>query len=140
MKIRASKTKGMLIFVLFFTLFLLAIEFAFFGLIEVTRQRVIRLKRRQTAESLADMGATYEKMMREKHGNKNPVAIYPKPSLKKEIVIEGGYFTRYSYASPDLLENGNFTLRYYYRDSRFVKLVSEGNYEGITVKKPVILK
>ncbi|MCD4785602.1 MAG: hypothetical protein K8T10_17405 [Candidatus Eremiobacteraeota bacterium] len=140
MKVRASKTKGLLIFTLFFALFLLAMEFTLFGLIEITRQRVIRLKRRQTAESMADVGVTFGKMMREKHGNKNPVAIFPKLSLKKEIVLEGSYYTRYSYTSPDLLNNGSFTLQYFYRDNRFVKLVSKGNYEGITVKKPAILK
>lgn len=142
-----NNCKGLLVLALALSLFMLAIEFSLLGVIENARSRVLQAKRREVARSLADMGETYARMMRKKHGAGTPEKLFPPGQVRIESSKRGKNITLYSYTSPGLFalpkhpesKTGVFTLEYYYQGSKLIQLVSIGNFEGITFKKVINL-
>jgi hypothetical protein len=123
---RNEKAISLLIVILHFAVFILFIEFAFYGLFESIFHRVNYEKRKQTAIDLMEMGQVYAM---EKKGYKPE--MFPKKNLKIDEVRDGRTFKRYTFKSPSLIKGGYFTLEYYYFQGSPVKIISTGHFEGI---------
>ncbi|MEQ8221817.1 MAG: hypothetical protein ABRQ37_05905 [Candidatus Eremiobacterota bacterium] len=121
-----QKAISLLIVVLHFAVFILFIEFAFYGLFGSIFQRVNYEKRKETAMDLMEMGQVYAVNM-EKNG------FTPETFLRKNLRLyqNGGNSKKYIYKSPPLIKGGYFTLEYYYDQKAPVKVISTGHFEGI---------
>lgn len=139
MSIFFKRQKGLLIFALTLTLFMLAMEFALLGAIENTRSRVLSHRRRMNAENLAEIGAQYAGYIQSKYPGKYIAQVFSPSRLKLEHVMAGKPLNRYSFSSPDILGKGSFTLEYYYTPSgnKLVRMVSVGQSGGILREKVV---
>ena len=132
--------KGLLIFTLALVAFVLGIQLSLLGMIELTLSRVNGLKRRETAKSLSEMGERYARFMSQKQGenflrdfNRNG-----KSKIEFDSSIKNG--VKYTYQSEKLVKDGTFTLTAIYRGEKLIKLISTGNYEGITYSREFKLR
>jgi len=114
-----QKAISLLIVVLHFAVFILFIEFAFYGLFGHIFHRVNYEKRKQTAVDLMEMGHVYAV---------TKGYTLPGRNLK---VDEEGTFKRHTYKSPSLIKDGYFTLEYYYFQGSPVKVICTGYFEGV---------
>ncbi|MCE1247821.1 MAG: hypothetical protein LWY06_14360 [Firmicutes bacterium] len=137
MKNRIVKSKGLLIICLAIVALLGALQFSFLAVIENARTRILLERRRETAKSLADMGAQYYSMEGRQFSPGNPGATYPRMKMKTEKTGVGKGVSSYSFYSPALIRTGNFILRYDYTSGRPVKITSVGSFEGVTFEKPL---
>ncbi len=121
-----QKAISLLIVVLHFAVFILFIEFAFYGLFGSIFQRVNYEKRRQTAMDLMEMGQVYTVTMEKKGYTRE---TFLRKNLK--IYQNDGTLEKYIYKSPSLIKDGYFTLEYYYDQGSPVKVISTGHFQGI---------
>jgi hypothetical protein len=117
-----EKALALLIVVLHFAVFILFIEFAFYGLFWNIFQRVNYEKRKQTAMDLMEIGQVY-------------AANIEKAGLEGLKIDKEG--KRRVYKSPSLIKDGYFTLEYDYINGSPVQVISTGYFEGFKYSGPI---
>ena len=142
MRLLRIQQKGLLIFALGLSLFLLAMELSILGIIESARFRIIQEKRRQTAKNLSEIGAQYAEAILSKQAAltvpDNIALVYP--SSEKTPSEETLYY--YWYDSNPVIKSGVFSIHYYVHPNskNIYRVVSIGSFEGLTYKKTVNIK